>query len=230
VPVEPERSLVPGELRGYRQFLLQADGLHPLVHRSRVPWDGRLERAVCAVGGDHEAPARDCRCGLYAWYRPGGGPLHPGACRAVVLAQGRCVLGDRGFRASAARVEAVALPPIARWWPPAAARTRALLARVHPDAVVHRTTRQMVRAHPPQDVTGLGVVVTGDPGRLLRWVLGIVLGLVALLGWALMLFAPALVQAGASRWPLLVVGGLVLQALLVALLRGASRRGVEPPG
>ena len=61
-----EPALVPGELRGYRQFQLRADGLYPLVRGGSGPWDGHLERAMCAAGAEHPAPAVDCRCGLYA--------------------------------------------------------------------------------------------------------------------------------------------------------------------
>ena len=84
-----EASLVPGELRGYRQFELRPNGLYPLVHSGSGPWDGRLERAVCAAGIDHEPPATDCRCGLYAWYLPGSATVSLGPVSAVVAARGR---------------------------------------------------------------------------------------------------------------------------------------------
>ena len=109
--VADDVALVPGELRGYRQFSLKDDGLYPLVHTVCGPWDGHLQRAVCASGARHAAPAADCLCGLYAWYLPGSATVSLGPVSAVVLARGRCVLGDRGFRAAAARIEAVSLPP-----------------------------------------------------------------------------------------------------------------------
>lgn len=101
-------ALVPGELRGYRQFDLDG-GLRPLVHGANGPWDAVLERAVCAKGLDHAPPQADCTCGLYTTYRPGSGTVSIGAANAVIRARGRCVLGDRGFRAASARIEA-ALP------------------------------------------------------------------------------------------------------------------------
>ena len=108
VPAGVGAALVPGELRGYRQFLLcKDDGLYPLVHTVCGPWDGQLQRAVCASGARHAAPAPDCLCGLYAWYLPGSATVSLGPASAVVAARGRCVLGDRGFRAAAARIEAV---------------------------------------------------------------------------------------------------------------------------
>ena len=108
--VADDVALVPGELRGYRQFSLKDDGLYPLVHTVCGPWDGHLQRAVCASGARHASPAPDCLCGLYAWYLPGSATVSLGPVSAVVLARGRCVLGDRGFRAAAARIEAVSLP------------------------------------------------------------------------------------------------------------------------
>ena len=67
----PDRPLVVGELRGYRQFYLMDGELQPVVHRASGPWDGRLERARCVHVPEHDAPVSDCTCGLYAMYRPG---------------------------------------------------------------------------------------------------------------------------------------------------------------
>ena len=50
-------DLVPGRLRGFRQFELRDDGLYPLVHTEFGPWDGPLERASCGGG------RRPCRPG-----------------------------------------------------------------------------------------------------------------------------------------------------------------------
>ena len=78
----PGPDLVAGELRGYRQFDLRADGLYPMVHSECGPWDGRLERARCAAGADHAAPAAECRCGLYGWYLPGSATVALGPVSA----------------------------------------------------------------------------------------------------------------------------------------------------
>ena len=79
----PGPDLVAGELRGYRQFELRADGLYPTVHSECGPWDGRLEKARCAAGGDHAVPAASCRCGLYGWYLPGSATVALGPVSAV---------------------------------------------------------------------------------------------------------------------------------------------------
>jgi hypothetical protein len=150
-------ELVPGELRGYRQFELRADGLYPLVHARSGPWAAGLERATCASGAGHAPPGSDCRCGLYGWYLPGSAMVSLGPASAVIVARGRCVLGDLGFRAAEARIEAVALPAAVRWNPRAASRARRMLAARYPGTRVYGSTRQMWRDHPPHDVRALGI-------------------------------------------------------------------------
>jgi hypothetical protein len=161
-------ALVPGELRGYRQFELRADGLYPLVHPGSGPWAGRLERARCAAGADPSPPGTDCRCGLYGWYLPGTAAVLLGPANAVIAARGRCVLGDRGFRAAEARIEAVALPAAVRWNRWEAARARRMLALRYPRTRVYRSVRQMLKDHPPHDVNALGIHPSGDRSRRYR--------------------------------------------------------------
>ncbi|GAB7190813.1 hypothetical protein NUM3379_15200 [Kineococcus sp. NUM-3379] len=169
-------ALVAGELRGYRRFRLHGGALHPAVHTASGPWGASVQHAVCAAGGEHAAPAAGCGCGLYAWYHavdagPGSGY---GDVAAVVAASGRVVLGDHGFRAAAARVEAVAVPRLA-----GRGAVRAL-ARRYPHTAVYRSRRRMVRAHPPHDLRGLGVAARPSPaGRdrraaLALWACGVV--------------------------------------------------------
>ena len=216
--VADDVALVPGELRGYRQFSLKDDGLYPLVHTVCGPWDGHLQRAVCASGARHASPAADCLCGLYAWYLPGSATVSLGPVSAVVLARGRCVLGDRGFRAAAARIEAVSLPPAVRWHPAAAARARAMLAQRYPQTRVYPSTRRMLRDHPPQDVSALGIHPPRDHSRGYRaaaavlWV-GFVLGAYSLVA----LPRAVVTEAAADWWPMLVLLTIAWQASLVWL-------------
>jgi hypothetical protein len=213
-----EPALVPGELRGYRQFLLRKDGLYPLVHTASGPWNGRLHRAHCAGGAAHAAPAADCLCGLYAWYQPGSATVSLGPASAVVAARGRCVMGDRGFRAAAARIEAVALPAAVRWHPAAAARARRMLATNYPHTRVYPSTRRMLRDHPPQDVSALGISPPRDHSRGYRaaaavlWV-GFVLGAYSLVA----LPRAVVTEAAAHWWPMLVLLTIAWQASLVWL-------------
>lgn len=212
-------ALLPGELRGYRQFELRADGLYPLVHPGSGPWAGTLERARCAAAADHSPPAADCRCGLYGWYQPGTAAVLLGPANAVIAARGRCVLGDRGFRAAQARIEAVALPVAVRWNPWAASRARQMLAQRYPRTRVYRSARRMLKDHPPDDVRALGIQPPGDHSRRYRlaaaatYVTGMILTPV-------LAALPLLVPGAVDKWWLWAVFLFVLawQAGLVWLL------------
>ncbi|HSE07079.1 MAG TPA: hypothetical protein VLB29_00320 [Nocardioidaceae bacterium] len=212
-------ALVPGELRGFRQFQLGSDGLYPLVHARFGRWDGQLERARCATGGDHPSPAPDCRCGLYAWYLPGSATVALGPASAVVAARGRCVLGDRGFRAAEARIEAVTLPAAVRWNPRAAARTRELLAEVYPRARVYRSARRMLKDFPPQDVRALGVDPPRDHSRGYRAAAAALFAAAVLPAYSLAAVPRGTVADTVVQWwPLLMLTAVLWQAGLVWLL------------
>ena len=225
--------LVPGELRGYRQFLVLDDGLYPVVHWAAGRWGSGREQARCSTGADHAVPDRDCTCGLYGWYDPSGTSGAYGGAKAVVAASGRIVLGDRGFRAARARVEAVALPLPLRWQPRGAARARQMLASSYPGVRVYRSARAMVRDHPPHDVGELGIgPVDRSPLRFRRaahalWVLFVLAGYGVLL-----LPRESVADTLATWWPLLVLGLLAWQAALVTLMVRSSPDGrteTRPP-
>ncbi|HLN77492.1 MAG TPA: hypothetical protein VK204_10645 [Nocardioidaceae bacterium] len=212
-------ALVPGELRGFRQFELRADGLYPLVHSGVGPWDGRLERARCAAGSEHPSPASDCRCGLYAWYLPGSATVALGPASAVVAARGRCILADRGFRAAQARIVAVTLPAVVRWNPVAASRARRMLTEQYPRTRVYASARRMLRDHPPQDVRALGIDPPRDRSRGYR-AAAVALSAVVLLVTAVLAALPrfAVARGFAHWWPLLVLLAVAWQAGLVWLI------------
>lgn len=212
-------ALVPGELRGYRQFQLAGDGLYPTVHRVMGPWSGELQPAVCAAESGHAAPAHDCGCGLYGWYHPGDANGGFGDISGVIAARGRCILGDRGFRAAAARIEAIALP----WWmrlaPRTAGRTRAMLALRYPHTRVYGSKRRMLREHPCHDVSELGIAPRSSHVRIYRraalllWTLGV------LAFWLVALAFRGEGQDGAPALALGVLLGVVTwQALLITLV------------
>ena len=222
-------ALVPGELRGYRQFELRADGLYPLVHSRSGPWSGRLERARCAVGADHPSPAADCRCGIYAWYLPGSATVSLGPASAVIAARGRCVLGDRGFRAAEARIEAVALPAVFRWNPPVASQMRRMLATKYPHTHVYGSARRMLKDYPPQDVRALGIQPPGDRSRGYR----AAVVAICVLGLFLTAVLAALPRAAAAHgfeywWPVIVFVTVAWQAGLVWLV--ARLMALQAPG
>ncbi|WP_127782052.1 hypothetical protein [Rhodococcus sp. X156] len=173
-------ALVPGELRGYRQFRLEGDGLYPLVQAALGPWSGGVQQAVCGNGAEHGAPDRDCSCGLYGWYHPDSATGFVDEVSAVVAVRGRSILGEQGFRAAAARIEAVALPWSMWARPGAARRARRMLATRYPHAKRYTSRRKMVRDHPPSDLRELGIDPTPGVARrhmraaLCVWVVALV--------------------------------------------------------
>lgn len=111
-------TVVPGFLRGYRcwrydRYTLE---LYP-IHVDLGPWSGGHLRAACYDPRHHEeAPVAYCRCGIYATYNPkdyrsqqpsfwhiNDGTFVHGSIKAT----GRVILGEIGFRAEEAKVEAV---------------------------------------------------------------------------------------------------------------------------
>ena len=211
--------LVPGELRGYRQFLLLHDGLYPVVHWTAGRWEPGRQGARCSTGADHPAPARDCTCGFYGWYDPSGTAASYGGAKAVIAASGRIVLGDRGFRSAQARVVAVALPAPLRWQPRGAARARRMLAGSYPDVPVYRSARAMVRAYPPDDVRALGIGPVDRSPLRCRRAAHALWALFVLAGYGVLLLPRESVAAALSTWwPLLVLGVLAWQAALVTLM------------
>ena len=220
---EGQPALVAGELRGYRRFRLAGAELHPTVHNV-VPWSGQLHEAACLAGGSHIPPGADCGCGLYGWYHPSDARADSGFgnVTAVIAGQGRIVLGDNGFRAQAARVEAVALPRLL-----VAGRTardvRQALAQHYPQAAVYRSRRRMLREHPPDDLTGLGIAVRASPASRYRmaafliWLAG-VLALYSIV----VLPRGAVADAPPVLWLGALGGFLVWQAVLAALVVRSS--------
>ena len=78
------------------------------VNRAAVPLPWPFDRdrvAKCYVSWDHKAPDRECRCGYYAYYaRPQEVDFPaPEAVWGAVVAWGRVVECERGFRAQYAR-------------------------------------------------------------------------------------------------------------------------------
>jgi hypothetical protein len=227
--LRPTAALVPGELRGYRQFALRSDGLYPLAKSTFGPWDGHCERARCAAGEDHPAPAAECRCGLYGWYLPGSATVALGPANAVVAARGRCILGDRGFRAAEARIEAVSLPLTVRWNPRSASRARRMLAEQYPDTRVYRSGRAMLRDHPPHDVRALGIQPPADRSRGYRAALAGVFALGLLLVLTLAALPGVAAEHGADGgWIGIVAFTVAWQAAMVWLV--ARLLDLQSPG
>ena len=214
-----ERPLVPGELRGYRQFLLLEDGLYPVVHWAAGRWENGDQPARCSTGASHDVPDRGCTCGFYGWYHPTGTAGAYGGATATVAVSGRVVLGDRGFRAARGRVEAVALPLALRWQPGGATRARRMMAARYPGVPVYRTVRRMVRDHPPHDVSALGVGPVGRAPLRCRRAALVLWCLFVVTGYGVLLLPHGRVaNVAATWWPVLVLGVLGWQVALIALM------------
>ncbi|SFK52492.1 hypothetical protein [Geodermatophilus ruber] len=235
-PGEPP-ALVAGEVRGYRRFHLAEDGLRPPVHVTAGPWSGQLEHARCAADDAHLPPARGCGCGLYGWYHPSyAGPgTGWGDVTAVIAARGRIVLADHGFRAAAARIQAVALPRRLGLRPRRRRRCERMLGERYPGVLVYRSGRTMLRRHPPDDLSALGIAVRPDPAlRCFRAALAVwLLGVLALCSVA-MVPRGALAQIGPVVWSVALTCFVLWQATLVWLVARAAPlpagpRGEPPP-
>jgi hypothetical protein len=214
---------VAGEVRGYRRFQLAEDGLRPPVHFGSGPWSGQVEQARCAVDEGHVPPQWGCGCGLYGWYHPSYTGLGTGwgNVTAVIAARGRVILGDSGFRAAAARIVAVSFPR--RMGPRRRSRWERMLAERYPEVSVHRSRRRMIRRHPPEDLSGLGIAVGSSPAVRYRWsALALWLcGVVALCSVAIVPRA-ALTRIGPAEWLGALGCFLVWQAALVWLVCRSS--------
>ena len=141
----------------------------------------------------------------------------------MVAARGRSVMGDHGFRAASARIEAVALPARVRARPRAAERARGMLAARYPQTAVYRSRRRMLREHPPHDLRALGITARPTAARrykraaLCVWVLG-----VAACYSVALVPREAVRGAGPAVWLGALGGFLLWQALLVWLVARCS--------
>jgi hypothetical protein len=137
----------------------------------------------------------------------------------VVTARGRCILGDRGFRAAAARIEAVALPPTVRWFPPAATRARRMLEELYPDTTVYTSTRRMLHDFPPHDVRALGIDPPRDRSRGYRSALVLLWATFLVISYSMAVLPRGLLVGEASRWwPVILVLAVAWQAGMVWLI------------
>ena len=225
-----EPALVPGELRGYRQFRLYSGGLYPVAMDRMGPWSADTQRAACAKSIPHDAPDRDCQCGLYGWYHPSDATGLPGGVMAVVSASGRTILGDSGFRA-AAGADRSRCPAAVGAAEPGGACARPLGPgqRLPPGAGCISTRRQMLRDHPPERLEALGINprrnLTRRYARLAAslWIILIMLSY----AWVLV---PRPIMAG-HLWRVVWIGVLVAIVLAYLGLAALARRRAGPrPG
>lgn len=157
-------QLVPSALRGYRTW----GGLSPTNQLESTsvnhlwppaPFRGAgstgLERAECldwdGTGRkDHGAPDGQCQCGIYGWYAPADSRIVPRPVFGAIEASGRVLLGSHGFRAETVTVLGVtADSPVL---------LKRLIAAGYP---TWPSRAQLLKAFPPEDVSGLTGHVCG---------------------------------------------------------------------
>jgi hypothetical protein len=105
----PDLPLLTDVLPGFRAWELRNDGTLWPAAVARHPWEAGVNHARCEMGADHDAPAPDCSCGLYAFHtvhRQLSGESVIGA----IAAWGAMEVHADGFRAARARVIALAAP------------------------------------------------------------------------------------------------------------------------
>jgi hypothetical protein len=84
-----------------------------VMHATCYPANRILERGRGWLAEPHTSPHPDCRCGIYAYHRPGT-QAYFGEwewTEGIVTAWGRIEAHATGLRAQHARVEALGLPP-----------------------------------------------------------------------------------------------------------------------
>lgn len=109
-----EAELVPGVLRGYREWRLNPSG-NLMAVNFEIPWGRGKNTAWCAKGQvnypptphSNAIPEANCTCGFYARHEPTGFGL--GSVVGSVKAYGKIILGTLGFRAQFVEIEAVAV-------------------------------------------------------------------------------------------------------------------------
>jgi hypothetical protein len=146
---------------------------------------------------------------------------------AVVAARGRIVLGDTGFRAAAARVLAVSLPRRARLSRRRRRRCERLLAERYPGVRVYRSRRRMLRRHPPEDLSALGIAVRASRAPRYGWT-ALAVWLAGVLGLCSVAVVPRPVLFGIT--PAGWLGALACFVLWQVLLGWLVSRASPLPG
>ena len=108
---------MPKPIYGFRQWSLETkpDSAFPergciLVGAYGHGWTRYMERAICPIWHNEERPFEDCHCGVYA-YNHFEGDIHE-AVTGVVKLGGTIEVGEVGYRAEWASIQALNLPEL----------------------------------------------------------------------------------------------------------------------
>lgn len=153
-----EVPLVPGTLRGYREWIRRTDRHLAAVSYNTV-WEDGVNQAICQYQrlmtisglpsrqhrlGEGSVPGPRCTCGFYAVHEPDERKWMDHCLFGVIEASGRVIVGTRGFRAEKARIVAVYAPELTDG-----------LIRNYPSVTWFTDRERMLEVYPPQDITTL---------------------------------------------------------------------------
>lgn len=154
------------------QCLLDINKLHhhPHYHHHTIGVTDGSVRWPCYGRGcpeaqyevTHQAPVRDCSCGIYGWYTPEWTQReHTGGVMGVIETSGRLVLGSRGCRAEKAKI--VAIAPVDTLSATVMDIMNVWLKRRYPDVVIYEKMSKLLRNFPPEldTLSNLGIEVEG---------------------------------------------------------------------
>lgn len=158
-----ERPLIPGTLRGYREWKYDEVGqLRPITFHSKI-WRGGEQTAKCGVppcpnpesclepAWHHSpvpAPVQECTCGVYAYLAPNPLRRRPGVVFGAIEAWGKVVIHETGFRAQHARVIALS----AEIYEGQESSPFAAILHANPGIAVCSTDEQLIKQYPAQRV------------------------------------------------------------------------------
>lgn len=102
-PALEDRGLAIEPIVGLREFGLYMDGNDPvLVSFNGTPWPA-YEALYASCGNNplsaHDAPDRECQCGIYAWREDHDHPRGVGSITGEVYLWGDVLICDYGYRA-----------------------------------------------------------------------------------------------------------------------------------
>jgi len=173
-----------------------------------------MRPAPSAPEPTHRAPARDCHCGIYAWYAPADARTFSAEVFGVVEASGLVMLGTSGFRAEHAQITAVAT------------RSRRVAAACSDAGIsVYRRRRDLIADHPPEAVSSL----IGETTPARNWHPRAFALVLCLSVW---MRAAILIAAAGLLPPAAIIASVVVTevAVLVIVLRHLSRAPKLPSG
>ncbi len=92
---------------GYRQFSVTHDGGLKSVGAGNMRWRPGSNTAYCGVSTNHDAPAQDCTCGLYAYHAVSDAVTHGQGLVTSLAMRGDLQVHRHGMRAHKAAITGI---------------------------------------------------------------------------------------------------------------------------